>query len=156
LLAGEGIGGPYTVLCPGVVGVHHGRPKAWDGFPRLCRSLLAAGIRVVAVPGPGERATVEVALPGGRLLNETDVGTFAALLAGAQLVVANDSGPSHVAAAVGAPLVAVFGVTDPARTRPWTHDADLVGGPNGWPDFESVWQRVCERLQLGDAPPAPA
>ncbi len=154
LLLGAGVDGRYTVLCPGVVGVHHGRAKAWSEFPRLCSRLLEAGIRVVAVPGPGERATVEAAAPGATILPETDVGAFAALLAAAQLVVANDSGPSHVAAAVGAPLIAVFGVTDPVRTRPWSPRADLVGGASGWPDFESVWQRVCERLQLAAVPAA--
>lgn len=147
-LAAAGVDGRYVMLCPAAVGLHRGRPKAWSGFPRLCAELLARGVRVVACPGPGERAIVTAALPGATILPETDLATFAALLRGAQLVVANDSGPSHVAAAVGAPLVTVFGVTDPRRTRPWTPDADLVGGPAGWPDFDAVWQRVQARLAL--------
>lgn len=148
LLAAAGVDGPYTVLCPAAVGIHRGRPKAWTGYPQLCAELIAHGVRVVACPGPGEREVVAAALPGGTILPETDVATFAALLSGARLVVANDSGPSHVAAAVGAPLVAIFGVTDPARTRPWTPDAELVGGPNGWPRFDAVWERVGARLGL--------
>jgi heptosyltransferase-2 len=148
LLAAAGVDGPYTVLCPAAVGIHRGRPKAWTGYPQLCAELIAHGVRVVACPGPGEREVVAAALPGGTILPETDVATFAALLSGARLVVANDSGPSHVAAAVGAPLVAIFGVTDPARTRPWTPDAALVGGPNRWPRFDAVWERVGARLGL--------
>jgi len=148
LLAAAGVDGPYTVLCPAAVGIHRGRPKAWTGYPQLCAELIAHGVRVVACPGPGEREVVAAALPGGTILPETDVATFAALLSGARLVVANDSGPSHVAAAVGAPLVAIFGVTEPARTRPWTPDAELVGGPNGWPRFDAVWERVGARLGL--------
>ncbi len=151
LLAGAGVDGPYAMLCPAVVGVHHGRPKAWSGFPRLCTGLQAHSVRVLAVPGPGERAAVTASLPGATILPETDVGSFAALLRGAQLVVANDSGPGHLAAAVGASLVSVFGVTNPVRTRPWTLDADLVGGAEGWPDFDAVWERVQDRLAL--APP---
>ncbi|MFN3566690.1 MAG: glycosyltransferase family 9 protein [Burkholderiaceae bacterium] len=146
LLATAGVDGPYTVLCPAAAGIHHGRVKAWTGYPELCAELIAHGVRVVACPGPGEREVVAAALPGGTILPETDVATFAALLRGAQLVVANDSGPSHVAAAVGAPLIAIFGVTDPVRTRPWTPDADLVGGRHGWPEFGAVWERVRTRL----------
>ncbi len=149
LLAAAGVDGPYTMLCPAAVGRHHGRPKAWTGFPKLCTELRAHGVRVVACPGPGERAVVAAALPGATILPETDVATFAALLRGARLVVANDSGPSHVAAAVGARQLTIFGVTEPKRTRPWTPDADLVGGPNGWPAFDQVWERVQARLALG-------
>ena len=148
-LAGAGVEGPYTMLCPAVVGLHHGQTKAWSHFAPLCTALRASGVRVVASPGPGERAVVSAALPGATILPECDVGSFAALLRGAQLVVANDSGPSHVAAAVGAPLVVVFGVTNPVRTRPWTPDVDLVGGAEGWPDFGVVWDRVQRRLALG-------
>jgi heptosyltransferase-2 len=148
LLDAARIDGPYTMLCPAAVGLHRGRQKAWTGFPRLCSALCAHGVRVVACPGPGERAAVSAALPGATILPETDVATFAALLRGAQLVVANDSGPSHVAAAVGAPLVTIFGVTEPWRTRPWTPGADCMGDAGGWPDFEAVWQRVQARLGL--------
>ncbi|MEW5879228.1 MAG: glycosyltransferase family 9 protein [Pseudomonadota bacterium] len=154
LLAAAGVDGPYTMLCPAAVGIHHGRVKAWTEFPRLCAELVAHGVRVVACPGPGERDVVAAALPGGTILPETDVATFAALLQGAQLVVANDSGPSHVAAAVGAPLIAIFGVTDPVRTRPWTPDADLVGGQDTWPPFDAVWERVRARLALALAVPS--
>jgi len=148
MLVAEGVEDAYTMLCPAAVGLHRGRQKAWTGFPKLCTDLRARGLRVVACPGPGERAVVTAALPGATILPQTDVATFAAMLRSAQLVVANDSGPSHVAAAVGAPLVAIFGVTEPARTRPWTPDADLVGGSHGWPEFDTVWERVQARLGL--------
>lgn len=154
LLAAAGISGPYTMLCPAATGLHRGRPKAWPGFATLCAALLERGVRVVACPGPGERAVVAAALPAATLLPETDVATFAALLRGAQLVVANDSGPSHVAAAVGAPLVTIFGVTEPRLTRPWMPTADSVGGPDAWPDFDAVWQRVQARLGLARGVPA--
>lgn len=148
LLAASGVAGAYAMLCPVAANLHQGRPKVWTGFPKLCTELLARGVRVVACPGPGERAAVTAALPGATILPETDVATFAALLRGAQLVVANDSGPGHVAAAVGAPLVSVFGVTNPVRSRPWTPAVDLVGGAHRWPDFEAVWSRVQARLAL--------
>jgi heptosyltransferase-2 len=136
----------YIVLCPGATGRHRGRDKTWSEFPRLCRWLIQQGRTVVAQPGPGERPRFEQALPGATLLPEADVATFAALLASSQLVVANDSGPSHVAAAVGAPLVALFGVTELEKTRPWSDRATVVGSQAGWPSFDEVAAVVQQRL----------
>jgi len=141
-----GIDGEYVMLCPVAVGLHRGRVKAWDGFGALCSELTGAGLRVVACPGPGERDAVQAAVPGATLLPETDVGTFAALLAGSRLVVANDSGSAHVAAAVGAPLVTLFGVTDARRTGPWSTTALRLGSADGWPRFSEVAEAVRRRL----------
>jgi heptosyltransferase-2 len=142
LLGAAGVTGDYVVLCPVAVGLHRGKVKAWSGFTRLCTELRTRGVRVVACPGPGERAAVTQALPGATILPEADVGTFAALLAGSRLVVANDSGSGHVAAAVGVPLVSVFGVTDPTQTRPWGSRVRLVGGSAGWPNYREVLAAV--------------
>jgi heptosyltransferase-2 len=133
-----GVGGPYLVLCPVAIGRHRGKLKAWDGFTRLHDELLARGERVVAMPGPGEADEVRRVLPNAALLAENDVGTFAALLAGSRLVVANDSGPGHLAAAVGARVVSVFGVTEPEKTRPWGPLVTMVGSGGGWPRYDEV------------------
>jgi heptosyltransferase-2 len=138
LLASAGVPDRYIVLCPVAVGRHHGKVKAWSGFTRLNRELLERGERVVTMPGPGEAAAVTSALPGAAILPESDVGTFAAVLAGARGVVANDSGPGHLAAAVGAPLVSIFGVTEPEKTRPWSSRMTIVGSGAGWPTYEDV------------------
>jgi len=145
-LHGAGIAGEYVMLCPVAVGTHRGKVKAWHGFGALCAELAGAGVRVVACPGPGEREAVRAAVPGATLLPETDVGTFAALLAASRLVVANDSGSAHVAAAVGAPLVTLFGVTDARRTGPWSTRADRLGSADGWPGFDEVVAAVDRRL----------
>jgi len=138
LLAGSGVPDRYVVLCPVAVGRHHGKVKAWSGFARLNQELLERGEHVVAMPGPGEATAVTNALPGATVLPESDVGAFAAVLASARAVVANDSGPGHLAAAVGAPLVSVFGVTEPEKTRPWSSRMSLVGSGSGWPSYEEV------------------
>jgi heptosyltransferase-2 len=148
-----GIDGEYVMLCPVAIGLHKGKVKAWDGFGELCAELTGTGIRVAACPGPGEREAVRAAVPGATLLPETDVGTFAALLAGSRLVVANDSGSAHVAAAVGAPLVTLFGVTDARRTGPWSTHAERVGSADGWPGFSEVAAAV--RRQLAARHPSP-
>lgn len=138
LLAAAAVPERYVVLCPVAVGRHHGKVKAWGGFTRLNDELRVRGVRVVAMPGPGEAAAVSAALPGASVLPESDVGTFAALLAGARGVVANDSGPGHLAAAVGAPLVSIFGVTEPEKTRPWSSRMTMVGSGAGWPAYDEV------------------
>jgi heptosyltransferase-2 len=146
LLDAAGVGARYLVLCPVAVGLHRGRVKAWEGFGRLCADLRTQGHAVVACPGPGERDAVHAVLKAAAILPSTDVGTFAALLAGSRLVVANDSGPGHVAAAVGARLVSVFGVTEPTRTRPWGPSVALVGSERGWPRYEEVAAAVTGAL----------
>ena len=142
LLAAHGVDLRYIVLCPVAIGFHRGRKKAWDGFTRLNAELLAAGKQVVAMPGPNETATVRNALPGAIVLPESDVSTFAAVLAGSCLVIANDSGAGHLAAAVGARLVSVFGVTEPEKTRPWSTRTTLIGSGDGWPPYAEVRSAV--------------
>ncbi len=146
LLDAAGVAPPFAVLCPVATGRHHGQVKAWSGFEGVARHLLRRGLPVVACPGPGERAAVQAAAPSATLLPETDLGTFAALLAASRLVVANDSGPGHVAAAAGAPLVSVFGVTDPIRTRPWGPRVRQVGSARGWPESAEVLSAIDAEL----------
>lgn len=138
MLAAAGVPRDFIVLCPGAVGRHHGKVKAWSGFGRLAADLRARGHAVAAFPGPGETAAVRAAVPGTVVLPETDVATFAATLAASRLVVANDSGAGHVGAAVDAPLVSVFGVTEPWKTRPWGPGTRCVGSERGWPPYEEV------------------
>lgn len=146
MLRDAGIAGRFVQLCPVAVGLHKGKVKAWPGFGALAARLRSDGHVVVACPGPGEREAVLRAVPTVTVLPETDVGTFAALLAQARLVVANDSGAGHLAAAVGASLVSVFGVTDPQRTRPRGSRVTVVGGPDGWPTVDQVYGTVRRAL----------
>ncbi len=150
LLAQAGVGSPFIVLCPGATGRHRGREKTWREFARLTSWLLERKERVVALPGPGERAHFQTVLPGATILPETDVATFGAILAASRLVVANDSGPGHLAAAVGARLLSLFGVTEVEKTRPWGLRVTVVGSNAGWPAFDEV-RDVVERA-LADAP----
>lgn len=149
MLAAAGVSDPYVVICPAAVGRHHGQVKAWSGFGRLADDLRRGGVTVVAFPGPGETATVRDAAPGAILMPESSVAVFAATLANSRLVIANDSGAGHLAAAVDAPLVSVFGVTEPAKTRPWGPRARLVGSERGWPDYRAVLAVVLATLDAG-------
>jgi heptosyltransferase-2 len=148
-LAAAGVAGSFVVLCPTARGLHRGKDKCWGGFGRLATALMARGVAVVVCPGPGEEAAARAAVPDARLIEPLDLGAFGALLAASRLVVANDSGPGHLAAAVGAPLIGVFGVTDPAKTRPIGAWVRIVGGADAWPDYADVDAAV--RAALGEA-----
>ena len=54
------------------------------------------------------------------------------------MVIANDSGVSHIAAAVGAKQITLVGVTDTKRTGPWNPDAIVLGENGRWPSVDEV------------------
>ena len=89
----------------------------------------------------------KVACPDATHLPPTNLGTYAALCKEAQLVIANDSGISHVAAAVGARQITLVGVTDPKRTGPWNPNAIVLGKENQWPTEDEVIQKIHDLLR---------
>jgi heptosyltransferase II len=135
----------YTVLCPLATGKINGASKIWPSFPVFCRLLREKGHTVVACPGPGEEEATARALPGAIILRDVGLGAFAAIMSQARVVVANDSGPMHLAAAVSAPVLGIFGVSDPNRTRPWSKNARIIGDGKSWPSMDAVWDMVKER-----------
>ncbi len=111
--------------------------KRWpiEYFARSADLLTREGLGpVVFIGGPSERrdsARVRSMMQVNSvdLTGQTDVGLLPILLRQAAALVTNDSGPMHIAAAVGTPTVALFGPTDPVRTGPYgaghtvlTHD----------------------------------
>lgn len=113
-------GTPYALLAPGA---SYGPAKRWPSarFAEVGRSMAAQGWKLFACGGAGEReACDEVAAACGAvsLAGRTTLPVMAALCAGARAVVSNDSGMAHLAGAVGAATVAVFGSTSAAWTAP--------------------------------------
>ncbi len=102
------------------------KSKCWppERYGALCAELWRKyGLRAVVNAGPGEEslaaAVVAAAQATGRAGRaSSSLKELAALLAGAKLVVAADTGPLHLAAALGTRVVALFGPTDPARNGP--------------------------------------
>ncbi len=72
----------------------------------------------------------------------------------ADVYVGNDSGPSHLAAALGVPTLAVFGPTDPGSWRPLGVDVEVVRGPAG--EAGGRWPSVAEVLGAARRPLARA
>jgi len=109
---------------------------------RLARELMAAGRPVLLLGGPGEEAigsTMSRLAAGIRLLPPCDVGTLAGVIERLGAVVGTDSGPRHLAAALGRPTFAWFGPTHPDTWNP-------PGPRHGhwWTDLPC---RGCDRTQ---------
>ena len=135
-LAQHSLGGEFACLVPFATGTMKGQDKAWPAFAELAR-WLKQKLPVVVVPGPGEVATARSNFADAVCLADVDLGVYAGILRRARLVVANDTGPGHIAAAVGAPLLSVLGPTDAARYRPWgSHVSVMQQDP--WPTLEQV------------------
>lgn len=116
------LAGPLQGAVIGLFPGSNAPSRRWDAdrYASLARRLAREGARVFVFGGPGEQrltASVagEVAVDlGGR----TDLPLLAAGLASCRVVVTNDSGPMHLAAAVGTPTLSLQGPADPAVTRP--------------------------------------
>ncbi|NML45768.1 glycosyltransferase family 9 protein [Ramlibacter sp. G-1-2-2] len=130
--AGDPLPAPLASrLAPGYVVVH--TPSMWvykqwpeEHFRKLIALLALAGRQVVLTggPGAGDRATVaamEGAAPPEQLLDAglLSFNQVATLLRGAALYIGPDTSVSHLAAACGTPVLAIFGPTNPRRWAPW-------------------------------------
>lgn len=114
--------------------------KRWPAgkFAEVVRALAARGFSPLLVGGPGDaevlaavRAELGGAVPDTVSLG---VGALAAAVRRSAVLVSNDSGPVHLASALGVPVVAVFGPTSPERWRPLSERSEVA------------------RLQLGCSP----
>ena len=139
-----------VVLGPLSVGTTDGQSKRWPGFAELARQLTDQGIVTLTCPGPGEEEAAKAAAPSAIALPALGLGAYAALCRLAGLTVANDSGPMHLAAAVGAPVIGLFGPSSPKRTSPWGSQSTWLGGDGVWPDLPTVVAQV-ERQVLRSA-----
>lgn len=137
----------FVLLAPIARGLHHGKEKQWKHFNKLCGPLREKGYEPIIFPSVREEEANKKACPDATILPPTTLGNYAALAKRAQLVIANDSGISHVAAAVGANQITLLGVTDPARTRPWNQRAVCLGNSvEGWATLETVLHSIDQRL----------
>lgn len=129
---------PFVLIAPTATGLHKGRNKVWPGFGELTRRLQARGTIVVMCPPPAEAGEAVRNAPEARLLPPMGLGAYAALTSRAALVICNDSGVSHVAAAAGARQITLFGVTRRDRTGPWSPRALCLGSDQAWPSVDDV------------------
>ncbi|MSQ18537.1 MAG: lipopolysaccharide heptosyltransferase II [Betaproteobacteria bacterium] len=121
---------PIVAFCPGA---EYGPAKRWpvQHFTVLARALTANGRQVWLFGGPKDQAiTREIKEGAGEactdLAGRTDLAGAIDLMSYASAVVSNDSGLMHVAAAIGRPLVALYGSSSPAHTPPLAPDAQIL------------------------------
>jgi heptosyltransferase-2 len=114
-----GIEGRYAVFCPGA---EYGPAKRWPYFKELAQRLPMS----VVILGSAKDAAAGEGIPGKNLVGQTTLDEAIRLIAGAAVVVSNDSGLMHVAAALGRPQVALFGSSSPEHTPPASSKARVL------------------------------
>jgi heptosyltransferase II len=125
---------PHAVRIAVGAGASYGSAKCWppDRFAKALNALLEnAGVDVILFGTPAElpvssAISAELQRAPINLTGKTSIADLPALLSQCQLFLGNDSGAMHVAAAVGLPVVAVFGPTDPEGTAPVTPRVTVV------------------------------
>lgn len=122
------LGNPLALISPGGGWENKLYPARLWG--EVASGLAALQLAPVVLWGPGEEElagqVIEASGGAARRAPATSVLELAALAGGCRLFLAADTGPLHIAGAMGAPLVAVFGPTDPARNGPWSKEDEVV------------------------------
>ncbi|MES3021295.1 MAG: glycosyltransferase family 9 protein [Pseudomonadota bacterium] len=128
-MAGIGAGQPWLLLHPGASAPSRRYPPAQ--WAELAAALAAKpGLPLVLTGGPDERDLVDQirAACGVRvcsLAGQLNLGQLGAAIALARLVVANNTGPAHIAAALGTPIVTLYALTNPQHA-PWQVEHQLL------------------------------
>jgi len=143
-VAGDCQGDRFAVLNCGAAWPN----KRWppDRFGHLARWLRERhGLPSVALWGPGERPlaerVVQVSGQAALVAPPTSLTDLVAITARAALMVSGDTGPTHVAAALGTPVVALFGPTSAERNGPWVEADECL---SRYSTCECHYQRECK------------
>jgi heptosyltransferase-1 len=174
LLASHGVKDNYAVF---ISGSAH-QDKCWppERFAQLAEKISSQyDLSIVATGSASEAGIVEKVkekanVPIASLAGQTSLSEIVALLKRARLVVSNDTGPGHIAAALGVPLVMMFGRANPIRLQPYQRkhcvmaiepDGRGVSINNFDPKydiknitFEQVYKKIAEQLNAQQLPPA--
>jgi heptosyltransferase III len=125
---------PLLLIAPG----SGNRKKNWkpEGFAEMIRTMKDEGIDSALIQGPADEEAVTKVLgcirgPLPHVFTNDSPSTLKGLLRHAVLFVGNDSGPSHLAAMLGVPTVALFGPSDPKRWSPRGPAVEVVRSHSG-------------------------
>ena len=115
---------PYVVMHPFAATAE----KTWpaERFVAVADQMQAAGLQPMIVAGPADDAAP---FSKFQVLRNAPLSELKSLMSGAALFVGNDSGPAHVAAAFGIPVVVLFGPSDPVTWAPWRTEARVLTSP---------------------------
>lgn len=128
----------YLVVCPGATGRgEKGQSKIWPYWSKLANILVEKNITLVACPALNELDLFSFLLPKKvKIISDVDLLTYAAIMKKSSMVIANDSGPLHLAAAVQSSVLGLYGVSSPQRVAP--KNAKILGKLGQWPTLEDV------------------
>jgi lipopolysaccharide heptosyltransferase II len=121
-------GRPIAILVPGTMW----ETKHWraEGFAGVARGLAALGFAPVLIGSKGEQAlnrSIREQAPGTTdFTGQTSLADAVALIRRATVVVTNDSGLMHIAAALGKPAVSIFGPTNPVQVGPYGQPKSVI------------------------------
>jgi ADP-heptose:LPS heptosyltransferase len=146
--------GRYICLHPGARAVARRLPP--EKFAEVGDALAQAGYQVVLTGTEAERGlttaiTRHMRSPALDAAGKTDLGTLALLLANARLLVSNDTGVSHIAAALRTPSVILFSASDPNRWRPLNHQLHRIIVNAGDASAEDILAAAQPLLKKGSA-----
>ncbi|HEX5056389.1 MAG TPA: glycosyltransferase family 9 protein [Gammaproteobacteria bacterium] len=146
------VSGSYVCIHPGARDLR----RRWDAvkFAAVADMIAARGYRIVLTGAESEREAVRKVSEGMRcpavdLSGKTGLGELALLIRNARLLYANDTGVSHIAAAMGTPSIIVFLISDPARWAPADGELHRVILPGESENVEHALCMVDEMLSQG-------
>ena len=137
---------PWVAINPGASWTS----KLWpvESFASLCDFLEDSGIPVVVVWGPGEEALVEgivgAACSKPYVAPPTSIKQLACLLERSSLYVGGDTGPMHMAVAMGTTVVGIFGPSDPDRNGPYGEGHMILQADI---DCIKCWKKSCSSME---------
>jgi heptosyltransferase-1 len=165
-LRSEGASGAYAVIVAGA----SNEAKQWpiERYAQLAERIAQGyGLTMVATGSAQEAGTVEKLSKLAKvkvvdMAGKTNLPELVEVLRRAKLVVGNDTGPTHIAAGLGVPMVVVFGQINPARLHPYGRK-ECVAAVEPWQrplgiksdevkykvenvTIEMVWEKVCEQM----------
>ncbi|WP_378950867.1 lipopolysaccharide heptosyltransferase II [Pelosinus sp. sgz500959] len=143
--AGLRLENPYIVLAPGT----NWPSKCWPTthFAELVDKLYDCNLIPVIVGGPNDQRLAQeiianTKVPPIDLTGKTTMKQLAYLIKGSQTFIGGDTGPMHLAVAVGAKVVTLFGPTDPKRNGPYGKGHQIVLAPV---PCQGCWKKVCPK-----------
>lgn len=137
-------GESVVALCPGSI---NSRAKRWPAarYAELADRLIESRRQVLLIGSADEAdvtrdVTNQMQQQPVVLTGKTSLDQITAVLSLVDLVVTNDTGPAHIAAALGRPTLVIFGPTNPLTTRPFAPEAEILRHP---PDCAPCMLRDC-------------
>lgn len=142
LLASAGLGNDQRLACLHVSAGKDYKYWPFERYAAVIDRLAEQGVRSALIGAGQDRAATDAVRDACRsqpldLVDQLDLGSLIGLFDRARLFIGNDSGPMHIAAATGTPIVALFGPTDPARWGPLTERVIIVRGTEPMQDVSA-------------------